>query len=192
MGETWLPHPGCSCTRVGGSEDHLCLLLSNVLLFPSPSRTCVQGDGIYGLANRARPPIAEPATQPHVPSCLSHLRSRLGEASGAPHLGHQRGGGNTRLAGLLPALMAMGVPALPSTRSGPQHQPCPPFPHQSWCERRQPPARGCTHAVSPEPALPARLLSPAWAHVGWLGEMRQGRECLRSANFPWFRQTGKS
>lgn len=177
MGEMWLLAPGCSCTWV---------------LFPWPSKTHLQGDGIYGLTEGARPHIAEPAAQPHIPSCLSHLWSRPGEASSAPHLGHQRSGGNTRLAGLLPALMAVGVPALPGTRGGPQHQPCLPFPHKQQCERRQLPAWLCTPAVSPERVLPARLLSPAWAHTGWLGEMGQGKECLRSDSFPWLRQTGKS
>lgn len=92
-----------------------------MVLFPLPSRTRLQGDGIYGLTVGARPSITESA-----PGSLLSVTLMLWswEASSAPHLGYQYSGGNTRLVGLLPSLMAVRVPALPSTRSGPQHQPC--------------------------------------------------------------------
>ena len=81
MEEMWLLHPGCSYLQVGGSEDHLGLQLSNKVLSPWPSRTHLQGDGIYGLTDGAKPPTTEPAAQPHIPSCLSHLWSRPREAA---------------------------------------------------------------------------------------------------------------
>lgn len=50
----------------------------------------------------------------------------------------------------------------PSTHGGPQRQPC-----------LSPTSGGVTQAAAGAVmhALPARLLSPAWAHAGWLGEM---------------------
>lgn len=159
-------HGRCSSCLwdVRASSCDLVLQLSKSA-FSSPPRTHPQDNGIRGLADGAKPPTT---AQPHVPPICPTLITRT--VVGTP-----------ACLGCSPPPWPWGsllYPAAPST--SPAHL----SPGVLVCARV-----GCTRAVLPEHPLPARSLSPAWAHAGWLGQMEQGKECLTSVHFPQFRQT---